>query len=546
MNRAREFLIPVILIILSLSLVSGQEAIANQTIPVQIETTLMQQGACSGRFVAHDLDHITTVPGGDRVRMFEANGGGVGLHDLDNDGDMDIVLANHADMNTILWNEGNLSFRTEHLPPGDSRAVAIVDLDGDGWQDILFSRTKNAPTYWHNLGNGQFEREVLEGVGKPLYAINLADMDHDNDLDLVGATYDASLLVDYGTDFLVNGNGGVYYYENDAGYFRLNALATRAQALALALLDINQDGNLDIWVGNDFDLPDGIWYWRADGWQPVDPFGTISHSTMSLDFADVNNDGHIEVLSTDMRPYEADPEIQAAWADVLDSLDDGRQPDDPQINANVLNSLHSFANNAEAAGIAASGWSWSGKFGDLDQDGWLDLYIVNGFMEVVTFAHLPNHELVEANQVFKNMGSGKFTPMPAWGLGSLRSGRGMSMADMDNDGDLDIVVNNLRGAAELFENQLCGGSSLQVDLFWNADGNTRAIGSTLILHGAMMDYSRDVRAASGYISGDPARVHFGFADAEKLLALEIRWSDGMISRVDAPTANALLSISRDN
>jgi enediyne biosynthesis protein E4 len=546
MNRAREFLIPVILIILSLSLVSGQEAIANQTIPVQIETTLMQQGACSGRFVAHDLDHITTVPGGDRVRMFEANGGGVGLHDLDNDGDMDIVLANHADMNTILWNEGNLNFRAEHLPPGDSRAVVIVDLDGDGWQDILFSRTKNAPTYWHNLGNGQFEREVLEGVGKPLYAINLADMNHDNDLDLVGATYDASLLVDYGTDFLASGNGGVFVYENNAGRFRLNALATRAQALALALVDINQDGNLDIWVGNDFDLSDGIWYWHADGWQAVDPFSTISHSTMSLDFADVNNNGQIEVLSTDMRPYEADPEIQAAWADVLDSLDDGRQPDDPQINANVLNSINSFANSAEAAGIAASGWSWSGKFGDLDQDGWLDLYIVNGFMEVVTFAHLPNHELVEANQVFKNMGSGKFMPMSAWELGSLRSGRGMSMADMDNDGDLDIVVNNLRGAAELFENQLCAGSSLQVDLFWEASGNTRAIGSTLILHGAMTDYSRDVRAASGYISGDPARVHFGFADAEQLLALEIRWADGMISRVDAPTANALLSITRDS
>jgi hypothetical protein len=137
-------------------------------------------------------------------------------------------------------------------------------------------------------------------------------------------------------------------------------------------------------------------------------------------------------------------------------------------------------------------------------------------------------------------------PMPDWGLGSTRSGRGMSMADMDNDGDLDIVVNNLREVAELFENQLCEGSSLQVDLFWPESGNVRAIGATLVLHTSDSIYYRDVKAASGYISGDPARIHFGFPNGTQLQRLDIQWPDGVISTVDTLSDNTLLVVTRGN
>jgi hypothetical protein len=531
------------LVLLSFFPVSGQD----NSVPVTVESLQLHEtpSACAGRFVAHDLDHITTVPGGDEVRMFEANGGGVGINDLDNDGDLDIVLANHAGLNSILWNEGNLNFRTEHMAHGDSRAVTIVDVDGDGSLDIVFSRTKNAPNLWRNQGAGRFVQEFLSGVGKPLYAINWADVDNDGDLDLVGATYDASLLVDFGRDFLFRGDGGVYYYEHDNGHFHLHPLATSAQALALVLVDINDDGHLDIWVGNDFDLPDQIWYWAGSGWEAAQPLTTMSRSTMSLDFADVDNDGETEVFSTDMQPYSDTRQTRAAWGPILRGwMNDPRLDGDPQVNANVLQSVSDFADRAEAAGINATGWSWSGKFGDLDQDGSLDLYIVNGFMEATTFAHLPNHELVEENQVLRNTGSGQFVHMPEWGLGSTRSGRGMSMADLDGDGDLDIVVNNLRAAAELFENQLCEGNSLQVDLFWPESGNTRAIGASLALHADQTVYYRDVKTASGYVSGDAARIHFGFPDGAQLLRLEIRWSDGAISTVDTLAENTLLTVTR--
>jgi hypothetical protein len=93
--------------------------------------------ACEHTFVARDLDHITMGPGGEVVREFEANGGGVAINDLDNDGDLDLILTNHRDPNTVFWNEGDLTFTAERMPLGDSRAVNVIDLDGDGWLDIL-------------------------------------------------------------------------------------------------------------------------------------------------------------------------------------------------------------------------------------------------------------------------------------------------------------------------------------------------------------------------------------------------------------------------
>ncbi len=105
-----------------------------------------------------------------------------------------------------------------------------------------------------------------------------------------------------------------------------------------------------------------------------------------------------------------------------------------------------YQNQAYDRNIDASGWSWSAKFGDLDTDGDLDLYIVNGMIAADLLAHLPGGELVEENQALRNDGTGHFTLAADWGLGSTRSGRGMSMADFDQDGDLDIVVNNLNSA----------------------------------------------------------------------------------------------------
>jgi hypothetical protein len=520
--------------------------------PIVVEQTSLAQPSapCTNAFVAHELPHTTSVPG-DKVEMFEANGAGVAINDLDRDGDLDLVLANHHDPNTILWNEGRLSFRAERMEHGDSRAVNAVDVDGDGWLDLVFTRRMSGPNYWRNTGQQsggtRFVRELLPGVYKPAYAINWADLDGDNDLDFVAGAYDAGLLADQGNSFLLGSSAGVYYYQNQGTTFSATRLAAKSQALAVALFDLNADGQRDIVVGNDFAVFDQAWERRADTWVATEPFSTTSHSTMSLDAGDIDNDGDPELFATDMKPYAQDVATLAVWRPLMAQMWEPPLPGDPQIMENTLqvrDGQGQLRNEAYRRGVDATGWSWSGKFGDLDNDGFLDLYVVNGMIEAEIFRYLPDHELVEANQALRNDGSGRFVPTPGWNLGSTRSGRGMSMADLDHDGDLDIVVNNLRSGAQLFENRLCGGSSLEIDLAWPRSKNTRAIGATLALHTSAGTVYRDVRAASGYLSGDPARIHFGVPAEAKLLRLDIRWPDGTLSTVERPTAQTLLTITR--
>ena len=159
------------------------------------------------------------------------------------------------------------------------------------------------------------------------------------------------------------------------------------------------------------------------------------------------------------------------------------------------------------------------------------------------FPYLPDGELIEENQAYRNIGEGRFTPAPEWELASERSGRGMGMVDLDLDGDLDIVVNNLATPAQLFENRMCGGSAVQVELR-QSGANTRAIGAVVRLRTAAGVQRRDVRSASGYLFGDPQRVHFGLPGDSVLQALEVRWPDGAVSTIDDPPVGALLTVRR--
>ena len=473
------------------------------------------------------------------------------------------MLANHAGPSTILWNEGDLRFRTERMDHGDSRAVNLVDVDADGWLDIVFTRRTGGMTWWRNRQAGEpgrFRREVLPGVARPAYAMAWGDLDADVDLDLVIGSYDASLLDDLGNEFLLKGGGGVTFYENRDGKFVPTSLESSAQAMAIALFDVDRDGRRDIVVGNDFAVPDYAWLRGSlpdeapsgirgeSAWQRTS-FETTSHSTMSLDAGDVDNDGVFELFSTDMMPIDDAPATVAAWDPLMAGMVDPADPADPQIMSNVLQVATGeagYQNAARPRGVDATGWSWSAKFGDLDRDGLLDLYVVNGMIESTMMAHLPDHELVEANQAMRNVGDGFFRPAPQWQLGSTASGRGMSMADLDGDGDLDIVVNNLRAPAQLFENRLCGGQSLLVDLRWPGSANTHAIGAELTLKTSDATMTRDVRSGSGYLSGDPSRSHFGVPAGASTQSLEIRWPDGVLSTVRDLQPNTLLTVTRED
>lgn len=344
-------------------------------------------------------------------------------------------------------------------------------------------------SHWHNK-RGRFEQVRLPALQASAYRLDWADLDQDGDLDLVTASYDASLekqniLYNSGVTETKSNRAGVWLYNNEAGAFVATQLASEAQSLALQLTDLNEDGRTDILVGNDFDMRDYVWLAGDNGWQATDPFATTTMSTMSFDAGDINNDGRWEIFAADMHPYSDTPEIIDQWQPVMDNMTHLMVEGDPQHMTNVLQVRHDddhYVNTAGSSGTEATAWSWSSKFGDLDQDGFLDLYVVNGMQDFDNFSHLPHDELIEENQVYRNDDHGNFVPVTNWGLNSTYGGRSMSMADLDGDGDLDIVVNNLGDPAQIFENQLCQGSSLLVNLAWPNSQNTRAVGAILTLN----------------------------------------------------------------
>lgn len=502
---------------------------------------------CSGTFVRHELDHITTNEF-EPVDMYDSNGAGLAINDLDGDGDLDIVMANLAGDNHIFWNEGGLTFEREALSHGSSRAVAIVDADADGLLDIVFTTRFGSLSYWHNEGNRQFEQGLLPGMQEFAYAMAWGDLDGDGDLDLVTGSYDTALELELRDSFMFGSGAGVFYFENVDGEFVGERLADTSQALAIQLLDLNGDGMDDILVGNDFDsVRDDYWLASGEGWVAVAPFETTTQNTMSFDIGDINNDGSWELFAADMHPMDNSQETQMKWERVMDMMMEDGDPADPQIMENVLqmqDESGQFVNMAPDNGTAWTGWSWSSKFGDLDQDGFVDLYVVNGMATSQTFGHLPNFELVEENQVLRNDGEGGFEAVYEWGLNDPAGGRGMSMADIDGDGDLDIVINNLLYPATILENQLCEGASLLVNLRLPESANPFAVGAVAILHTSEGDLMRNVRVGSGYLSGDPYQLHFGFAEDAEIEGLTVTWPNGEVSFVSGMGAGQMVEIIR--
>jgi enediyne biosynthesis protein E4 len=526
---------------------------------VNVEASVKQiafqkSSSCSESFVTHTLEHMTKARVGDKT-VYDSNGAGVAVADLNRDGLQDIVLGNLDGPAHILWNQGDFKFKSSTLidnlglKESGIRAVQIIDANADGMLDIAFTHTRGGISLWDGDGKGNFKTRALDTVTIPAYTMLWDDLDGDNDLDLVTASYDAMLETE-SKDFLISNGGGVVVYDNQNGTLKPNRIMREAQSLAIALYDVNADGRRDLIVGNDFAVPDYIYLNTKTGWTKANPFKRTTKNTMGFTVGDTNNDGSLEFFATDMKPDFKDREVLPKWMPFMEKTFQKLQYKSLQRAENVLQRQTgpgTFQNTAYELGLDATGWSWSAQFGDLDNNGFQDLYLVNGMIDKENLKYLPNNELIEQNRAYKNT-NGNFALENSWKLDSSASGRGMAFADFNNDGRLDIVVNNLEKSAQLFENTLCGGSSLEVELNAPQTKNTHGLGATVILHSSAGTMTRELFSQSGYLSGMSPRVHFGFPENTTLESLEVIWSDGKQSILKNPTqtltANNILEITR--
>ena len=510
-------------------------------------TSLRDPSVCASRFVTHELAHTTSASDAP-ARLFDSNGSGVAADDLDGDGLPDIVLGNLEGPNTILWNEGGFTFTREAMRDRSTRTVNLVDLDGDGLLDIVTSHRGAGLAAFRNLGDREFDQVPLLGIGAPAYSMSWADLDADGDLDAVTGSYDAELDQQLRSAFLFGDGAGVYAYRRDGDRYTGQRLATDSQALVTAAVDLDRDGALDVLVGNDFSVRDQVWHNDGAGaFAPIDPFARSAAHPMSFDTGDVDGDGVEEMFLTDMRPATTDTERIAEWIPLMSTMNKLDNPTSRQKVRNVLQVPQAdgtFRDDAERAGVDAAGWAWSARFGDLDNDGDVDLHVTNGMIAAETFHYLPNAEIVEPNIAFTNRGDGSFG-IADWGLGSTASGRGSVLVDLDRDGRLDVVVNNLGSPAVAFENRLCGGGrAITVSLRQPGTGNTHAIGAVVTLVDGERRAVRTLRSGGGYLSGSPSTLHIGVHEDAVPDVVEIRWPDGSVSVIEQPDTGLHYEVTR--
>lgn len=564
-------------------------------------------------------------------------GSGVAAGDYDGDGLADLFFCSLTGACKLYKNLGGFHFKDVTAEAGIDcskyicRGVVFADIDGDGKLDLLISTSGNGVVCFKNNGKGRFtENTRLAGTASPFGAttLTLADIDGNGTLDLYVTNYRTNDIRDAGQVdlqlvggqlvvppamrnrlLLVEGTVQEYgepdilYLNDGAGHFtptpwidgrfrdeRGNPLkrAPFDWGLTAAFRDLNGDGFPDLYVCNDYWTPDRIWINDGAGHFHALSTAAIRHtsaSSMGVDFADIDGDGHLDIFVVDMLSRDPKMQLTQAPAYTPPSIRVGEIFDRPQINRNTL--LHNRGDNtyeeiAEFSGVAASEWSWQPFFLDVDLDGFPDLLIMTGHrrnvqdrdatervdaqrphwdvtnhMVSVDGKLVPFQEVFTAQRVkemrrypemqgpivaFRNLTNLQFAEQTQnWGLNQPAIRHGAALVDLDNDGDLDLVVNVLNGPAEVWEN-IGGGARVAVELL-GLTPNTFGIGAQITLRGgAIQTQTQEVVCGGQYLSCSQTRVVFAAGATKTGMELEVKWRSGKRSRVSAVAANRLYQI----
>ncbi|RMH65673.1 MAG: RNA-binding protein [Bacteroidetes bacterium] len=550
------------------------------------------------------------------VLLFEyfSNGSGVAVGDVNGDGLDDLYFGGNMTYNRLYLNRGNLTFEDVTEAAGVAgrvntwkTGVTMADVNGDGRLDLYVGYSGDLPLdrrvdeLYINLGVDdrgipRFEEQAhAYGLDRP-HSTNQAyffDYDRDGDLDLLLLTHNvrqiprmdrAGTQQQLREDDPVN---GVRFYRNEGARFvdvtRQAGFVSSplTYGLGAGIADIDQDGWLDVYIGNDYSPPDYLYMNQGDGTfadELAERIDHTSHASMGVDVADLDNDGWAEIMVLDM--LAPDPRRQKTLFVPEDRdlfqmfVDVGFHH---QYLRNTLQWNHgdgTFSEIGQLAGVASTDWSWAPLLADYDNDGLKDIVITNGTLrdnthrdflayknryalsrrydlEPADVAHLL--EVLPASTVpnvaFRNGGAWRFEDVTAaWGLGEPMTSTGAAYADLDNDGDLDLILNNINAPAAIFENRAADGAGhayLQVELRGET-GNTAGIGARLTLYAGGMQQYLEQMPMRGYLSTVSPVLHFGLGPQAAADSLQVIWPDGRQQTLyDVPANQRLTLYQRD-
>ena len=475
---------------------------------------------------------------------------------------------------------------------GDNRwysGVSIIDINNDGFLDIYIAvggeiGPNNNVLYINNKDNTFTEKAGEFGIDDDGYSMHSTffDYDKDGDLDLYVANYPPTSFkapVDYYKYMIDNheARDSDHLYRNEGNHFtdvtNESGISNFGLSLGVVASDYNNDGYPDIYISNDFNAPDFMYINNGDGTFTNEILNSLQQTSffgMGVDAADFNNDGWVDIFQLDMNAADnfrskanmssMNPEV--FYQSVALGLHHQYMQNSLQLNQGNLNgSSPAFSNIARWSGVSSTDWSWGGLFADFDNDGWKDLFVTNGIRrdvnnkdfynqhraffnkmendpeyknkeeEVKLLSYLekmPSEKL--ANYLFHNQQDKGFVNRNTeWGLDEKTFSNGVIYSDLDNDGDLDLVVNNLEDYASIYRNNNTNSNFIGFEL--EGKDKNIPIGARIHLKASGKYQMQEFNLSRGYLSSVSPRIHFGLGDSKNLDEVVIEWPDGNKSRL---------------
>ena len=497
------------------------------------------------------------------VALPELDASGAAFADIDGDGDLDLIVNSWVAGTHVLFNDGKGHFTLAGVLNKNraGTSMALADVDGDGDLDLYVANYRRVTL--RDQPNTRFNFKTINGQPQ-VVSINekpLTDPELTNRFTFRVTTGErASFSHDE------HGEEDVLLINDGKGNFTPRPPLEGVPfdwGLSVMFRDLNQDGAPDIYVCNDFRSPDRVWMNDGKGnFKPAEPlaFRQSSLSSMGVDIADINRDGYDDIFVLDMLSrdhYHRHMQRIDIRPEVIPANAIEQRPQYPRNTLFLNRGDGTYAEIAQFSGLEATEWSWTPIFLDVDLDGFEDLLISNGFerdgMNVDVLRQLElakrdkklsNIELLHlrkmfprldtANVAFRNLGNLKFADMSAeWGFNARGVSQGMALADLDNDGDMDVVINNSNDGASIYRNN-APAARIAVRLKGNAP-NTSGIGARI----KVGEQSQEMIAGGRYLSCDQAQRCFAPRDT-----IEVIWRNGSRSVITNAQGNTLYEISQ--